>query len=231
MSKNIVLKVAVILGIFFAATGFTTYKKIQKSEETVISAWADLDSNLQQRAELISNLITTMKNHTAQESQTIDALEESRVKALAVQLDARQIADANQIDKFVVVQEELQNSLANLLAVVQKYPDLHANQNFLDLQHQLDGTQSKINFSVQNVNAVTNQFNQTIAKLPGAAVNKLFLHLPQKQLFAASAVAPIADVAPVAAAETNATVETVSAAEMTSTTEPLVANAEVTKQS
>ena len=189
MKKNIILRIAVILSIFMGVIGFTSYNGIQKSEEIVFNAWGDLDASLQRRADLIPNLVSTVKGYANFESSTLEAVIEARAKATAVHLDLSQLSNSQQVQKFALAQQELHDSLAKLLVVVERYPDLKANQNFLDLQHQLEGTENRINFARKEVNAVTRDFNYAIRKFPGAVVNNLFLHLEKKEFFKADAAA------------------------------------------
>lgn len=185
--KKTVLGIALILGIFSVGIGFTTYNSLQKSEELVFNAWADLDASLQQRADLIPDLVNTAKGYKQFEAQTLDAVVEARAKATTVHLNMQQLGDAAKVEQYVLAQQELQSSLAKLLAVVESYPDLQTNQNFLDLQQQLESAESRINFAKQQADTATRDFNFAIHKFPGALVNNLFLHLQQKEFFKADA--------------------------------------------
>lgn len=166
-------------------SGFTTYKKILKSQESVFSAWSQLDESLQRRAEIIPNLVNTLTNHVHLDTETIEYVTEARIKANAVHLDLSQLSDTQQVQKFALAQQDVQTSLAKLLAVGQENADLKTNQNFINLQYQLDGIEGRINAISEQVNAVTQRFNYSIHKFPGVVVNKLFLHLDKIESFTA----------------------------------------------
>ncbi len=183
--KRIAIGTTLILMLLTVVIGFSTYNGLQKSEEIVFNSWGDLDASLQRRADLIPNLVSTVKGYMQFEASTLEAVVEARAKATAIQFDMKQISNPEQMQKFIAAQQELQSSLARLLVVVEKYPDLKANQNFMDLQHQLEGTENRINFARQQVNAATRDFNYAIRKFPAVVINNAFLHLERKEFFKA----------------------------------------------
>jgi LemA protein len=187
MKNKLIISFALIIIAITTMSGFATYNNLQQSEEVVFNAWADLESNLQRRSDLIPNLVATVKGYSQHESKTLEAVMAARATATAVTLDMTKLSDPQQIEKFAVAQQNLQTTLGRLLATVEAYPDLKANQNFLDLQHQLEGTENRINYARKQVNAVTREFNFAIRKFPGSIVNNMFLRLQKKEFYKADA--------------------------------------------
>ncbi len=135
----IALVVAIVLG--FALFGWVkgTYNSLVKSQENVEAAWAQVENVYQRRADLIPNLVETVKGYAKHEQETLEGVINARAKATSVQVDASNLDEA-QIKKFQEAQGELTQALSRLIAVSENYPDLKANQNFLELQSQLEGT-------------------------------------------------------------------------------------------
>lgn len=178
-----VYKVAIVLSMFMLVTGFTSYKGILKSQTVVFNAWSELDESLQQRADLIPMVVDTVTNQMHLDAATIESAHDARIKAKSVYLDISQLSDIEQVQKYTLAQQEVQDSLAKLLAVGQTNAELKADQYFITLQYQLEGLENRINVSREQIAAVTNQFNSSIHKFPGTVVNKLFLHLDKKEFF------------------------------------------------
>lgn len=183
MNKTTTIFLSVI-GFVIAAAIFT-YNGLQRKEELVFTAWADLHASLQRRADLIPNLVSATKGYMKHESSTLQAVIEARAKATSVNLDMKQLSNPAEMQNFMQAQQTLQNSLSKLLVVIEKYPELKANQNFINLQHQMEGTENRINFARQRVNAVTQDFNFSIRKFPGSMINSMLLHLEKKEFFKA----------------------------------------------
>lgn len=161
------------------------YNKLQVMEEAVFKAWGDIESNLQRRADLIPNLVATVKGYAAHEKETLEAVIEARSKATSVQLSSKDLSNTQAMQQMTQAQGGLSSALARLMVVVERYPDLKANQNFLDLQNQLEGTENRINVARQRYNQSVEQFNGAIRKFPNSLTNGLLLHLERKAYFKA----------------------------------------------
>ena len=161
------------------------YNEMQRLEENVFKSWGDVESNLQRRADLIPNLVQTVKGYAAHERETLEAVVNARAKATSVNVTAKDLGDVTAMQRLQAAQGELSSALARLMVVVERYPDLKANQNFLDLQNQLEGTENRINVARQRYNAAVETFNFAIRKFPNSLTNNLLLNLERKEYFKA----------------------------------------------
>jgi LemA protein len=182
--RNLVLRGSflVVLGIFIYSCGYNT---MQKNEEAVLSAWGNVESSLQRRADLIPNLVEVVKGYAAHEKDTLQAVINARAKATAVNITASDLGNPEAMQQLQSAQGELSSALARLMVVVERYPDLKANQNFRDLQNQLEGTENRINVARQRYNQAVETFNYSIRQFPNSLTNSLLLHLDRKQYFKA----------------------------------------------
>jgi LemA protein len=158
---------------------------MQANEEAVKATWGDVESAYQRRADLIPNLVTVVKAYAKHERETLTAVTEARAKAGQIQLSADKLDDAAALAQFQQAQAEIGSSLSRLMVVVERYPDLKANQNFLDLQTQLEGTENRINVARQRYNKAVETFNTSIRIFPNNLTNSLLLHLKLKEPFKA----------------------------------------------
>ena len=184
MRKAIFQTLLLILAVVLTGCGYNT---MQQYEEAVFKAWGDVESNLQRRADLIPNLVSVVKGYAAHEKETLEAVVEARAKATAVNLTTDKLGDPAAMQRFQSVQGELSSALARLMVVVERYPDLKANQNFLGLQDQLEGTENRINVARQRYNQAVEKLNYSIRKFPNSLTNSLLLHLERKEYFKADA--------------------------------------------
>ena len=184
MRKAIFQTLLLILAVVLTGCGYNT---MQQYEEAVFKAWGDVESNLQRRADLIPNLVSVVKGYAAHEKETLEAVVEARAKATAVNLTTDKLGDPAAMQRFQSVQGELSSALARLMVVVERYPDLKANQNFLGLQDQLEGTENRINVARQRYNQAVEKLNYSIRKFPNSVTNSLLLHLERKEYFKADA--------------------------------------------
>ena len=161
------------------------YNQMQRLEENVLKAWGDVESNLQRRADLIPNLVETVKGYAAHERETLEAVINARAKATAVTLAPNELGDAAAMQRLQAAQGALSSALARLMVVVERYPNLKANQNFLDLQNQLEGTENRINVARQRYNQAVEGFNYSIRKFPNSITNNFLLNLERKEYFKA----------------------------------------------
>jgi LemA protein len=171
-----------VFSIFFFSCGYNT---MQQNEEAVFKAWGDVESNLQRRADLIPNLVEVVKGYAAHEKETLQAVIEARAKATAVNISASDLSNPEAMQRLSGAQGALSSALSRLMVVVERYPDLKANQNFLDLQNQLEGTENRINVARQRYNQAVETFNFSIRKFPNSLTNSLMLHLERKEYFKA----------------------------------------------
>ena len=179
------------LFIFVAAVALLTglsgcgYNTIQQNDEAVIAAWGDVEAAYQRRADLIPNLVEVVKGYAAHEKDTLTAVVEARSKVGKVQIGADVINNPEAMAQFQAAQGGLSSALSRLMVVVERYPDLKANQNFLDLQHQLEGTENRINVARVRFNDAVRIFNTSIRTFPNNLTNKFILKLSRKEPFKA----------------------------------------------
>ena len=171
-----------ILSLMISGCGYNT---MQRYEEEVFKAWGNVESNLQRRADLIPNLVRVVKGYAAHERETLQGVIEARAKATSVTLSTNDLGNAEAMEGFQRAQGQLSSALARLMVVVERYPDLKANQNFLDLQNQLEGTENRLNVARQRYNLSVEKFNYAVRKFPYSLTNSLLLHLERKQYFKA----------------------------------------------
>jgi LemA protein len=182
--RNLMFRILFLFvsGIFFYSCGYNT---MQKNEEEVFNAWGNVESSLQRRADLIPNLVEVVKGYAAHEKETLEAVINARARATAVNVTASDLGNTEAMQQLQSAQGELSSALARLMVVVERYPDLKANQNFLDLQNQLEGTENRINVARQRYNQSVEKFNFSIRKFPNSLTNSLLLHLERKEYFKA----------------------------------------------
>lgn len=165
------------------------YNSLQIKEETVFKAWGDIEATLQRRADLIPNLVATVKGYAQHEQETLQKVVEARAKATSIQLSPADLSNPAAMQQLQAAQGELSSALSRLMVVVERYPDLKANQSFLDLQNQLEGTENRINVARQRYNEAVEVFNGSIRKFPESLTNKILLHLEKKEYFKAEETA------------------------------------------
>ncbi len=153
---------AVVVAFLFSGCG---YNKMVTMEEQVTSQWAQVENVYQRRADLIPNLVNMIKCYAAHEQDTLEGVIEARSKATSVNIDPTKLTPES-IQQFNQAQDGLSSALSRLMVVVEKYPDLKANQNFLDLQAQLEGTENRITVERQKFNETTQNYNAYIRKFP-----------------------------------------------------------------
>ena len=161
------------------------YNTMQKNEEAVFAAWGDVEAAYQRRLDLIPNLVETVKAYAAHEKETLQAITEARAEVGKIQISAKELENPAALQRFTEAQGAMSSALSRLLVVAERYPDLKANQNFMDLQHQLEGTENRINVARQRYNEAVRIFNTSIRTFPNSLTNKFFLHLERKEAFKA----------------------------------------------
>lgn len=167
---------------------------VPTQEENAKAKWANVQADYQRRADLIPNLVETVKGYAKQEEKVLVEVTEARAKATSVQVTAADLTDPNKVAQFQQAQGALSQGLGRLLASVEAYPDLKSNQNFLALQSQLEGTENRINISIKDYNEAVQQYNTTIRTFPDAIGAKIFYGAEPMTPY--QATAPNADRAP-----------------------------------
>jgi len=161
------------------------YNTMQANEEAVKAAWGDVEASYQRRNDLVPNLVEVVKAYAKHERETLTAVTEARAKVGTIQMSKNIIDDPNAFAQFQAAQSAMSGALSRLMVVVERYPDLKANQNFQDLQHQLEGTENRINVARVRYNKAVETFNTSIRILPNSITNSLLLHLKLKEPFKA----------------------------------------------
>lgn len=182
MKKFLKAIIAVFIGLLLSSCGYNT---MQANEEEVFAAWGDVEAAYQRRMDLIPNLVEVVKGYAKHEKDTLTAVTEARAKVGSIQMTKDLVNDPQAFQKFQSAQGELTSSIARLMVVVEKYPDLKANQNFTDLQHQLEGTENRINVARVRYNQTVQKFNTSIRTFPNSLTNSVLLHLERKEPFKA----------------------------------------------
>jgi LemA protein len=167
MNKKILigLGIVVLLVVIFYSFFAGKYNEMVAKNEMVNRHWADVETAYQRRADLIPNLVNTVKGYADFEQETLTQVIEARSKATAVNVDANDLDPAS-IAQFQQAQEGLSSALSRLMVVVERYPDLKANQNFLQLQSQLEGTENRISVERRKFNEATRDYNTYIGLFP-----------------------------------------------------------------
>jgi LemA protein len=178
--------VSIVLGLILVSSiSGCGYNTMQASEEAVFAAWGDVEASYQRRSDLIPNLVEVVKGYAKHEAETLTAVTEARAKVGSMQLSKDMLKSPEAMAKFQAAQGQLSGSLSRLMVVVERYPDLKANQNFMDLQNQLEGTENRINVARVRYNKAVQDFNSSIRSFPNSLTNSLLLHLERKEPFKA----------------------------------------------
>ena len=167
---------------------------VPTAEENAKAKWANVQADYQRRADLIPNLVETVKGFAKQESSVLIQVTEARAKATSVQVSAGDLSDPAKVAAFQQAQGQLSGSIGRLLASVEAYPELKSNANFLALQDQLEGTENRINISTKDYNQAVQVYNTTIRTFPDVIGAKIFYGA--KPMTPYQATAPNADRAP-----------------------------------
>ncbi|MCF0057553.1 LemA family protein [Dyadobacter sp. CY356] len=183
MSKGLIAVVVILL--IFGFVGCGKYNGMVGKDEVVKESWAKVESQYQRRADLIPNLVSTVKGAADFEKSTLTAVIEARAKATSTTINADQLTPEN-IKQFQGAQDQLGGALSRLLVSVEKYPDLKANQNFLELQAQLEGTENRITVARNDFNTVVKDYNQEVRTFPTNLFAGIF-GFAQKGYFTAAA--------------------------------------------
>lgn len=179
--------VLLLIGIFISK-----YNNLVTMSEDVDAKWANVESVYQRRADLIPNLVNTVKGYAAHEETTLQAVTDARTRATSITIDPA-TATPEEMEAWMAAQNELGGALGRLIAVAESYPDLKASQNFLQLQAQLEGTENRISVERQNYNKAVKEYNVAVRRFPSNIVASMFGFEP-KTMFEAQAGAEVAPV-------------------------------------
>lgn len=179
------LKRLLLVLLVFPALSACGYNQIQSNEEAVFAAWGDVEATYQRRADLIPNLVETVKAYAAHERETLEAVTSARAQVGQMNLSTGDLSDPAALERFQAAQGQLSSALSRLMVVVERYPELKASQNFSDLQHQLEGTENRINVARQRYNEAVQVFNTSIRTFPNNLTNNFLLKLERKEPFKA----------------------------------------------
>ena len=178
--------------LLFAGFCITKYNGLVDANAEVEKKWADVESVYQRRADLIPNLVATVKGYAEHEESTLQAVTDARTRATSITIDPA-TATPEQMEAWMAAQDEVRGALGRLLAVAESYPDLKANQNFLQLQAQLEGTENRISVERQKYNEAVKEYNVMVRRFPNNIIASMF-GFDQKSMFEAQAGAEVAPV-------------------------------------
>lgn len=165
-TKTITIGAILLIVILLFAGGCSSYNGMVDADQAVSKQWGQVESQYQRRSDLIPNLVSTVKGYAAHESGTLEKVTEARAKAGSITLTADELTPEN-MARFQQAQNELSGALKSLLAVSEAYPDLKANENFLDLQKQLEGTENRIATERMRFNESVEKYNLKVLRFPG----------------------------------------------------------------
>lgn len=179
------LTVVVLMSWLLAGCGINN---IPTYDEQVKAAWSQVENQYQRRADLIPNLVETVKGFARQEQETLTAVVEARAKATSIRVDASTLDDPQKLQQFQQAQNQLTGALSRLMAVSERYPELKSNQNFLALQSQLEGTENRIAVARRDFIAAVERYNTEIRTFPGRIWHTLmYSDMPIRENFEATA--------------------------------------------
>ena len=168
-SNIIIIAVVAILAIW----GISSYNGLVTMEEDVNGQWSNVETQYQRRADLIPNLVSTVKGYASHEKETLEGVIQARSAATQIKVDVNDLTE-EKLAEFQKAQGAVTSALGKLLAITENYPDLKANQNFLELQAQLEGTENRINVARINFNNTAKEFNTAIRRFPKSILAGLF---------------------------------------------------------
>lgn len=185
---------ALLVGFFLLGLSSCGYNSLQGQDEDVKASWSEVENQYQRRSDLIPNLVATVKGYAKHEQDTLEGVVKARAEATQTRLDAKSLSDPQAFEKFEKSQGALSSSLSRLMVVVEKYPDLKANENFRDLQSQLEGTENRITVARKRYIDSVAEYNKQVRFFPTNLTAKYILHLDPRETF--KATTPGAEKAP-----------------------------------
>lgn len=173
MKKNKGLIITIVVIALVAIWGISSYNGLVSMDENVSNSWANVETQYQRRSDLIPNLVNTVKGYAKHESQTLEAVMAARSQATQVKIDPSNCTP-QQLAAYQKAQGDVTTALGKLLAITEKYPDLKANQNFLELQSQLEGTENRINVARKDFNDTAKKYNTSLRRFPRNIIASMF---------------------------------------------------------
>lgn len=173
MNKNAIGIGVVVLSLILGFFSYLAYNDLVVLDEEVQTQWSEVENQYQRRADLIPNLVNTVKGYAKHEQGTLEGVINARAKATSVNIDPSKL-DESSLKSFQAQQDALSSSLARLMVVVEKYPELKSNEQFLNLQHQLEGTENRIAVARKDFNHVAKGYNTKVRTFPKSILASLF---------------------------------------------------------
>ena len=173
MKKNKGLIITIVVIVLVALWGISSYNGLVSMDENVSNKWANVETQYQRRSDLIPNLVNTVKGYAKHESQTLEAVMAARSQATQVKIDPSNCTP-QQLAAYQKAQGDVTTALGKLLAITENYPDLKANQNFLELQSQLEGTENRINVARKDFNDSAKEYNTSLRRFPRNIIASMF---------------------------------------------------------
>lgn len=173
MKKNKGLIITIVVIVLVALWGISSYNGLVGMDENVSNKWANVETQYQRRSDLIPNLVNTVKGYAKHESQTLEAVMAARSQATQVKIDPSNCTP-QQLEAYQKAQGDVTTALGKLLAITENYPDLKANQNFLELQSQLEGTENRINVARKDFNDSAKKYNTSLRRFPRNIIASMF---------------------------------------------------------
>jgi LemA protein len=165
------------------------YNSIQGSDEEVKASWSEVENQFQRRSDLIPNLVETVKGYAKHEKETLENVTKARAEATQTKIDASSLSDPAAFKKYEAAQGNLTSALGRLLVVAEKYPDLKANENFRDLQAQIEGTENRIAVARKRYIETVQEYNKLVRFFPTNLTAKYLLDAKPREQFAAAEAA------------------------------------------
>lgn len=173
MKKNKGLIITIVVIVLVALWGILSYNGLVGMDENVSNQWANVETQYQRRSDLIPNLVNAVKGYAKHESQTLEAVMAARSQATQVKIDPSNCTP-QQLAAYQKAQGDVTTALGKLLAITENYPDLKANQNFLELQSQLEGTENRINVARKDFNDSAKEYNTSLRRFPRNIIASMF---------------------------------------------------------
>lgn len=173
MKKNKGLIITIVVIVLVAIWGISSYNGLVSMDENVSNQWANVETQYQRRSDLIPNLVNTVKGYAKHESETLESVMAARSQATQVKIDPSNCTP-QQLAAYQKAQGDVTTALGKLLAITENYPDLKANQNFLELQSQLEGTENRINVARKDFNDTAKKYNTSLRSFPRNIIASMF---------------------------------------------------------
>lgn len=173
MKKNKGLIITVVVIALVAIWGISSYNGLVSMDENVSNQWANVETQYQRRSDLIPNLVNTVKGYAKHESETLESVMAARSQATQMKIDPSNCTP-QQLAAYQKAQGDVTTALGKLLAITENYPDLKANQNFLELQSQLEGTENRINVARKDFNDTAKKYNTSLRRFPRNIIASMF---------------------------------------------------------